>query len=148
MNDFVSLIEVPAQWSSIESLLNFVDQLEQQFALSDEHAYLMRLVVEEFATNIVKYSYDHHMGGLIQLGCTCDDDELRIVIRDHGRPFDPRTSPEPDLSDDLETRTIGGLGVFLVREMCDTLSYYHDTTSGWNELVVIKKIQGQTDGSA
>ena len=35
-------------------------------------------------------------------------------------------------------REIGGLGIFLVREMCDDIAYHHDPHSGWNELTVIK----------
>lgn len=148
MDHEATVIEVPAQWASIEALLNFVDELEQTLALPDDQAYLVRLVVEEFATNIVKYSYEQHKQGIIQLSCTCDEDELRVIIRDHGQPFDPNHSPEPDLSADVENRSVGGLGVFLVREMCDVLTYHHDRASGWNELVVIKKRQERTDGSA
>lgn len=133
-------ISVPARWESIEHLLSFVDTLETHMELSEDQAYLLRLVVEEIATNIVKYSYDHHVDGMIELVCETGDGELRVIIRDHGRPFDPRDCPPPDMSENVMERSIGGLGIFLVREMCDTLSYQHDTSSGWNELVVIKKL--------
>jgi anti-sigma regulatory factor (Ser/Thr protein kinase) len=39
---------------------------------------------------------------------------------------------------DVNKRGIGGLGLFLVREFSDSLSYHHDASSGWNELVVVK----------
>lgn len=131
-------IEVPAEWGSIERLIGFTDEIEGSLMLSDEQGYLLRLVVEEIATNIVKYGYANLKPGVIQLACSCQNGALRVAIRDHGHPFDPRDLPEPELSDDIESRAIGGLGLFLIREFADHLSYHHDGTSGWNELVVVK----------
>lgn len=131
-------IEVPAKWDHIESLMAFADQIEAHLPLSADQHYLVRLVIEEFATNIIKYSYDEHAPGVIQVQCAFDGDILRVTLRDHGRPFDPRDPPPPDLEADLETRDVGGLGIYLVREMCDDLLYHHDPHSGWNELTVIK----------
>jgi anti-sigma regulatory factor (Ser/Thr protein kinase) len=138
-------IEVPAHHDGVLRLIAFADEVEQQQALSFDQSYLMRLVIEEIATNIVKYSYDQHQAGVIQLHCSHDGGVLRVIIRDHGHPFDPRDFPDPDLGDDLETREIGGLGLFLVRESADALSYHHDPISGWNELIVVK---GEGDGHA
>jgi anti-sigma regulatory factor (Ser/Thr protein kinase) len=134
-------IEVPADHDGVLRLIAFADDIEQTQALSLNQSYVMRLVIEEIATNIVKYGYDADQPGVIQLGCACDDGVLRMVIRDHGRPFDPHESPEPDMSDDIASRQIGGLGLFLVRELADELSYQHNPTSGWNELIVIKAEQ-------
>jgi len=131
-------IEVPAVWESIEHLTVFTDEIESSMPLSEDQGYLLRMVIEEIATNVIKYGYDDDNRGVIYLNCSCIDGVLRMVIRDHGHPFDPRDQPEPDLTSDIETRTIGGLGLFLVREFADHLSYYHDATSGWNELVVVK----------
>lgn len=132
-------IEVPAVWESIEVLTVFTDTIEESMPLSDDQSYLLRMVIEEIATNIIKYGYeDRQHSANIYLTCSCQGGILRIVIRDQGHPFDPRDQPEPDLSGDVETRTIGGLGLFLVREFADHLSYYHDASSGWNELIVVK----------
>lgn len=131
-------IEVPASWDHITSLMAFADQIEEELPLSSEQHYLVRLVIEEIATNIIKYSYDEGAPGLIQVRCRADAGVLHVVLRDHGRPFDPRDPPPPDLSEDLEDRDVGGLGIFLVREMCDDIAYHHDPHSGWNELTVIK----------
>lgn len=131
-------IEVPAAWDSIAHLMAFSDEFERHLILSEEQKYLLRLAIEEIATNIIKYGYDTESYGVIQLTCTCTDGMLRVAIRDQGRPFDPHDVPPPDLCDSLEQRAIGGLGVFLVRELADDLLYHHDTSSGWNELVILK----------
>ncbi len=131
-------IEVPAEWEGITQLLAFADEVEQDLPLSADQHYLVRLVIEEIATNIVKYGYEADLPGVIRAICAFDDGVLHVKICDHGRPFDPRDPPDPDFSDDVETRTVGGLGIFLVRELCDELDYQHNPLNGWNELTVIK----------
>ena len=131
-------IEVPADWEHIATLMAFSDTAERELPITEDQCYILRLVIEEIATNIVKYGYDDANRGTIQLACRMVESKLTITIRDHGRPFDPRDQSDPDLSDDLETRSAGGLGIFFVREYADTIDYHHDSATGWNELVVIK----------
>lgn len=132
-------IEVSASWESISRLIDFADQMAGLLSLSDDQDYVMRLVIEEIATNIIKYGYDECSDGIIQLRCAIQQDNaLHVTIRDQGRPFDPRECPVPDLCDGVEERTVGGLGLFLVLEFSDYLSYHHDAENGWNELLVVK----------
>jgi anti-sigma regulatory factor (Ser/Thr protein kinase) len=131
-------IEVLAENASLPRLIAFSDAIEAELPLTFEQSYLMRLAIEEVATNIIKYGYARGVPGPIQVGCTYEDGLLRVIFRDQGQPFDPASAPNPDLGDDLSTRAIGGLGIFLVRQMADELHYRHDPASGWNELVVVK----------
>jgi anti-sigma regulatory factor (Ser/Thr protein kinase) len=132
-------IEVPASHAGVLRLIAFADEVEQREPLSFDQSYLLRLVIEEIATNIVKYGYPQAAPGVIQLKCVYEAGILRVIIRDHGHPFDPREHPEPDMGDDPASRQLGGLGLFLVRESADELQYHHDLASGWNELVAIKR---------
>jgi anti-sigma regulatory factor (Ser/Thr protein kinase) len=132
-------IEVPGEWDSIATLMAFTDSVESRLPLSANQSYLLRLVIEEIATNIVKYGYTDANRDVIHLTCVCEGDLLSISIRDRGLPYDPREHPDPDLSgDEVSDRAIGGLGLFFVRELADQLEYHHDPASGWNELKVIK----------
>ncbi|MBO9315388.1 MAG: SpoIIE family protein phosphatase [Chloroflexus sp.] len=127
-----------ADWNAIPTLLAFSDALEADWQLSHDYVYLLRLVIEEVATNIIKYGYDDHNRDQIQLFCQYEQGTLTITIRDRGRAFDPRDAPPPDLSSVVDQRAVGGLGLFFVREYADSLDYRHDPTSGWNELVITK----------
>lgn len=132
-------IEISAEWKNISRLIEFADELVGFMSLSEDQDYVMRLVIEEIATNIIKYGYDEESTGMIKLICKLQPDEtLHIFIRDHGRPFDPRDCPSPDLCEDVHDRSIGGLGLFLVLEFSDYLSYHHDAVTSWNELLVVK----------
>lgn len=133
-------IEVPGEWDSIATLMAFADSVESHLPLSPDQCYLLRLVIEEIATNIVKYGYANAARDIIQFTCVCEGDTLRVTIRDRGHPFDPRDHPDPDLSaNEAADRSVGGLGLFFVRQLADHVDYSHDPASGWNELTVIKR---------
>ena len=138
-------IEVLAVPASISNLMAFSDAAERELPLTIEQGYFLRLAIEEIATNLIKYGYAHMLPGPIQVCCAYEHGRLRLVLRDRGRPFDPREAPPPDLSGDIRSRAVGGLGIFLVRQLADELLYHHDAASGWNELVVLK---GAEDGVA
>lgn len=131
-------IEVPAEWANLATLLAFSDSFEASAQLSLDQAYLLRLVIEEIATNIIKYGYADQPRGPIQVSCQYASTTLSICIRDRGQPYDPRLHPEPDLEADVAKRSLGGMGLYFVREFADQLHYCHDPTSGWNELIVTK----------
>lgn len=132
-------IEVLASHAGVLRMIAFADEIEQRDQLSSEQSYMLRLVIEEIGTNIVKYGYPQAAPGAIQLQCAYGNGLLRVIIRDHGRPFDPCAHPDPDVSADIASQPVGGLGLFLVRESADELEYHHDPASGWNELVAIKR---------
>ena len=62
--------------------------------------------------------------------------EMRVDVEDDGQPFNPLEAPEADTTNPLEERTIGGLGVHLVRKLMDGLEYKRQ---GERNLLTIKK---------
>jgi serine/threonine-protein kinase RsbW len=50
-------------------------------------------------------------------------EELTIEIEDEGIPFDPTLSKQPDLNLPVEERPIGGLGIFLISKIMDSVTY-------------------------
>lgn len=138
------LIEIDARWDSLPALTEYTTAIEEEYPLTSEQSFVLGLVVEEIVTNIIKYSY-REAGGLLQLICSYNDEMLTIRIRDHGEPFDPSVVELPDLSGTIADRPLGGLGVFLVQEMADSLDYTHDEITGWNELIVTKRASKDTN---
>lgn len=53
-------------------------------------------------------------------------DRVAAQITDDGIAFDPLQRAEPDTSLPPEERPIGGLGIYLVRQMMDDVRYDHD----------------------
>lgn len=132
-------IEVVANDAGLMELMRFVDDVERHFSLEHEQEYLLRLSIEEIATNIMKYSYSGPASGPIRVECDATNGVLQVRICDCGAPFDPNDAPRPDLTADLAHRPVGGLGLFLVRELSDELRYHHDPATRWNELTIVKR---------
>ena len=100
--------------------------------------YDVSLVIEELFTNIVSYGYKDARVHTIKIDIRVDGREVEIQIEDDAIPFNPLEAPGIDAEKPLEERQIGGLGLHLVREMVDKISY--ERVDGKNVLNVIFKI--------
>jgi serine/threonine-protein kinase RsbW len=100
-------------------------------------SFALETAVDEASTNIVKHEYGGK-GGFFEITCGLENGDIVITLRDHGRKFDPTTVPLPDIGADLEHRKIGGLGIYMMRKMMDSVDYYFDEGVG-NRLVMRKK---------
>ena len=69
-------------------------------------------------------------------------DTLNFVITDSGTPFDPTSVEDADVTLGVEDRPVGGLGIFLVRQIMDTVNY--ERVDGHNILTLSKKIEKTT----
>ena len=83
----------------------------------------IELVLEEAMLNVALHGYAGSGGWLkIELE-SLNEGDLRLELQDRAPRFDPLAMPEPDCSLAIEERNIGGLGVHLVRNMSDEISY-------------------------
>lgn len=97
----------------------------------------IQLAVDEAMTNIITHGY-RGSPGTIAVACSVGRDRVRIEIRDRGPAFNPLTIQDPDLTADIAERAVGGLGIYLVRKVMDSVSYeYRD---GENVLRMEKKL--------
>lgn len=85
----------------------------------------VRLCVEEVEENILSYSGTTW----VSIQAVEDGNSLVICFKDGGTPFDPLAKDDPDTSSALEDREIGGLGIFLCKQMMDSLEYRHEEGS-------------------
>jgi anti-sigma regulatory factor (Ser/Thr protein kinase) len=124
---------------TIENDLNQMARMQQAvsaFLEAHEAAprllYAVELALEEMVSNIIKYSYDDDSRHQIKI--TVDPGAESVVVRlyDDGHEFDPLAAPRPDPNQRLEERRIGGLGIHLVRQVTDGMSYRRER--GWNIL--------------
>ena len=91
--------------------------------LSSRAKYSAGLAIEEVVTNIIKYGYDDDREHLVGIRVTVSRDHLSLIFEDDGHPFDPTQRPPPDIEKIVESQKAGGLGIELVRRMCDKMTY-------------------------
>ena len=109
----------------------FVDELGEEYDLDMALTFQLKLALDEAVSNVVNYAYGDQKGLPITLDAeiveTADGRDLQIVITDQGFPFDPLAeAPEVDTTLGAEEREIGGLGIFLIRQMMDDVKYRRD----------------------
>jgi serine/threonine-protein kinase RsbW len=103
---------------------------------SPEEVLDTQLAVEEVITNIIVHGY-RGPGSEIHLSGHFTRDRIEIRITDSAPRFDPLSIPEPDLDADIDERRIGGLGIYLVRQVMDNISYRYE--NGKNVLTMEKR---------
>lgn len=89
------------------------------------------LVVEEIFVNIATYAYRGGKGE-VEMQYEASPGMLEVELADQGEEYDPLTLREPNLPATLAERAVGGLGIFLVRQMADSVEYRRE--AGWNRL--------------
>lgn len=103
----------------------------------DEIQFKVRLSVEEAVENIVRYAYENG-SGYLEASTAQEDNMLVITLKDAGTPFDPLAKPDPDINAELEDRQIGGLGIFLCKQLMDGI--YYQFVDGCNLLTLKKRL--------
>jgi anti-sigma regulatory factor (Ser/Thr protein kinase) len=74
----------------------------------------------------------------VTLEAQLDQERLTVTLTDNGPPFDPFSRAAPDTTLSVDERPIGGLGIHLVRELMDHVSY--DRQDGHNVVVLVKNL--------
>lgn len=100
----------------------------------------IELSVEEIFVNIASYAYNPDEGPAT-VRCSIGGEPLRITIQfeDHGKPYNPLEKEDPDVNVPLEERPIGGLGIFFVKNIMDSVAYKYE--DGRNIFTISKLIE-------
>jgi anti-sigma regulatory factor (Ser/Thr protein kinase) len=94
----------------------------------------VNLIAEEIFVNIVKYSKTE----FITVNAEYNEQTLTLEFVDNGIEFNPLLKEDPETPETIDDAQIGGLGIFLTKQMADEL-YYHNV-NGENHLKIIKKV--------
>ena len=100
-----------------------IDEFCAERGVDPAAAYAVNLSIDELLTNTISYGYDDSERHRIDLMIRLDGNTIIVEISDDGRPFEPTGVEQPDTDASVEDRAIGGLGIFLVREMMDSFQY-------------------------
>jgi sigma-B regulation protein RsbU (phosphoserine phosphatase) len=99
----------------------------------------VNLAVEEAVVNVMNYAYPEGTRATILLEVFADEESVRFVLCDDGKPFDPTASEEVDIENNVKNKIIGGMGIHLIRHYMDHIAY--ERKDGQNILTMTKKIK-------
>jgi serine/threonine-protein kinase RsbW len=130
--------------ADLQNLVRIRDFVEHTAVLLDVNPSIipnLQLAVDEAVTNIILHGYQGQ-GGQVEILIERKLDDIVISLRDHAPPFDPTRVATPDLTAPLAERLPGGLGLHLIRQIVDQMSYRF-TEAGSNELILVKEGVGK-----
>ena len=137
----MSEVTLEAAEENLDEVLRFVEDALEDTGCSLEDQRQIAIAVEEVFINIVSYAYKPGRGDTtLRLDVSQDPAEVTITFIDHGVPFDPLAKEDPDINLPAKQRKVGGLGIFVVKNLMDDVFYeYRD---GQNILTMVKHIRG------
>lgn len=128
-----------SELSELGRLAAAVEDFIARNQLPPDLAFRFTLCLDELVTNIVSHGHGGAGRHGIRVRLETDGLELRAEVEDDADAFDPfAEAPSPDLGGDLESRRVGGLGIFLVGKMMDRAS--HRREGGRNLTLLAKRI--------
>lgn len=132
-------IKLKNKIESVEELNQFVDKFVGENGINADCGMELKLALEEAVVNVINYAYPSGQEGDIVIMFSLNDYVLTITVKDSGKEFDPTSSANIDTEAPLDDREVGGLGIFLLKELSDKVTY--ERCNGHNILKIEKTIR-------
>lgn len=132
----IHLLDVLDAPSDVARLYTALNEYAQSIRLTRDENHALRIATEEWITNVGKFGMTGMTGGgpgfmLTVTGeVQAGDEEVRLTIADNGVAFNPAELPPVDVDADLDERHVGGLGIYLVRQLFS--GHRYSRRDGWN----------------
>jgi len=137
-DDPVKKMKIQAVVKNLSNILNFVNKELEKKSCSPEIQDMIDVAVEEIFVNIAHYAYKPDIGDVIISVSAAD--KAVIIFEDTGKPYNPIECADPDLETDISDREIGGLGIYLVKKLVDSIEY--SRVDDKNILTITKNLEG------
>lgn len=131
---------VEADRTNLWEVQSFIDEQLEEAGCPIPTQIAIDVAVEELFVNIASYAYEHGEGvAAVQVTMHEDPLSVEITFIDNGRQYDPLAKEDPDVTLSAKERKRGGLGIFMVKNTMDNVTYeYKD---GKNILTIKKNLK-------
>ena len=129
---------LPAKVENLDEVQAFVGERVGEDC-SPKAQMQLDLAVEEIFVNIANYAYAPGEGkAAVRVQVSEEPRRVDVTFRDRGVPYNPLEKEDPDVTALAAERKLGGLGIFLTKQLMDEVQYeYRD---GQNVLTLTKRI--------
>jgi anti-sigma regulatory factor (Ser/Thr protein kinase) len=132
-------LTIEATVDNIQTVTDFVDEQLESFDCPLKAQMQINIAIDEIFGNIAHYAYNPNTGyATVRVEVLEEPLSVIIAFIDNGKPYDPLKTKEPDLTISADDREVGGLGVYMVKNLMDEILYeYKD---GKNILTIKKNM--------
>lgn len=117
-----TIYKAPSTKENYKQFYQWLHQVCADWELSEDLINKLDMCGEELYANIAFYAYPKKQGD-IRVSLNREDDKIIFRFEDDGTPYNPLEKPDPDITLPPEQRPLGGLGIFMVKEITDDISY-------------------------
>ena len=136
----VKELTLEAKVANLQQVLDFVDENLKSMRCPMKILMQIDVAVEEIFVNVASYAYTPNTGSVtIRMDLQEKPRAVVITFIDSGIPYNPLAKEDPDVSLSAEERSIGGLGIFMVKKTMDKMEYEY--TDKQNILKMYKNIE-------
>ena len=128
--------ELKSKLSELNTLCRHLEDCGNDMELPQKCLFEINLGLDELFTNIISYGFEDDSEHQIKFSLAKDNETLVVQVEDDGKPFNPLETAGPEVSPDLDSVNIGGLGIHLVKKMMDAIDYQR--VKGKNRLILKK----------
>jgi sigma-B regulation protein RsbU (phosphoserine phosphatase) len=125
---------IEAKTENLDVVQGFITKELEENGCSAKLINQIKLAVEEVFVNIAHYAYDQGLDDVVIRLVV--GDEVKIEFEDKGKRFNPLEAEDPDVTVDAQERDIGGLGIFIVKNVMDKVEYRREDNKN---ILLIKK---------
>ena len=116
-------LTLPNDVQEVPTLAAFVEEICEDAGMDMATTMQMNLAIEEAVVNVMEYAYHAGTKGEVRIEARIEDSYVEFIISDDGMPFNPTEKGEVDTTLPAEQRSIGGLGIMLVKHYMDKIKY-------------------------
>jgi anti-sigma regulatory factor (Ser/Thr protein kinase) len=127
--------------TALSEIGKVIDLLEAELAVRQVPLPLIQMaqtVADELVTNVIRHGCVDDRPHAIDISVAVGEDGLTLRISDNGIPFDPFTTPAPDLARVFGEPPTGGMGLPLVRQLAAECRYAR--VGGRNQVTVFLRL--------
>lgn len=115
---------INATTANLADVRKFVFKYAQKHGFSAKQIDDIQLAVDEACTNIIKHAYNYDESKKLTIDLEFESDQLIVILTDQGAGFNTDKYKKPDLKKQIEKKKRGGMGVYLIKNLMDDVTYY------------------------
>ena len=118
--------------NALEQVNGYIYKALKEINVSKSVLNKISVIIDEIYSNIINYSY----ATKLKVSYSLQNEQLMLTFSDNGKPYDPTASEAPDIALSAEEREIGGLGIFMVKNMSSSINYKYENAENILDIAV------------
>ena len=111
---------IPISHDNIKKILQTIREYISCF--DEKQAFIVMFICEEIITNII-YHADFE-DKIPKIKCNIKSkNNIELIFKDNAKEFNMLNYPDSDVTLDVESRSLGGLGIFLTKKFAKDIKY-------------------------